>query len=270
MLDFEQDFSGIGGALFDAQQDTAADHQFGEFARRGFRGGEGAHHGALAHHRDFIGDGHDLAQLVRDQDDGLALVAQRFQDAKEMIGLGRGENAGGLIENEDFGAAIQRLEDFDALLLADREILDDGIGIDLEAVIGGEALQLGAGLGEGAAKQHAVLGAEHDVFEHGEIVDQHEMLVHHADAEGERMAAVGDGVGGAVDADLARIGVVEAVEDRHQGRFAGAVFADDAMHRAGPDDQMDVTVGVHRPEMLVDANELDGRGECSGCLQPLH
>jgi hypothetical protein len=32
--------------------------------------------------------------------------------------------------------------------------------------------------------------------------------------------------------DLAGIGLVKAVEDRHQRRFSGAVFADDAVDRA--------------------------------------
>ena len=35
---------------------------------------ERRHHLAAAHHRDAVGDGHDLAQLVGDEDDGLALV----------------------------------------------------------------------------------------------------------------------------------------------------------------------------------------------------
>ena len=189
-------------------------------------------HGALAHHRHFVGDGHDLAQLVGDQDDGLALVTQRAKDAEQVIGLGRGQHPGGLIEDEDLGAAIERLEDFDALLLADRQILDDGVGIDIEAVVGGDALELDAGLGERRREQRGILGTEHDVLDDGEIVDQHEVLVHHADAELEGMAAVGDGVGRAVDADFARVGGVEAIEDRHQGRFAGAVFTNDAVHGA--------------------------------------
>jgi hypothetical protein len=42
----------------------------------------------------------------------------------------------------------------------------------------------------------------------------------------------------AVDQDLARIGLVEAVEDRHQGRFARAVLADDAVDRAAATDRL--------------------------------
>jgi hypothetical protein len=60
-------------------------------------------------------------------------------------------------------------------------------------------------------------------------------------------------VGLPVDADLARVGLVEAVEDRHQGRLAGAVLADDAVDLA-----LDVLVGVNEAEFLVDPLQLNG------------
>jgi hypothetical protein len=47
-------------------------------------------------------------------------------------------------------------------------------------------------------------------------------------------------------------GPVEAVQDRHQRALAGAVFADDAMHRARGHRQVHGAVGVHRAEALVD------------------
>ena len=57
-----------------------------------------------------------------------------------MVGLGRRQHAGRLVEDQDLGAAIERLEDFDALLQADRQFLDDGVGIDLQPVFALEAL----------------------------------------------------------------------------------------------------------------------------------
>ena len=111
-----------------------------------------------------------------------------------------------------------------------------------------------------AVEEAAALGAEHDVLEHGEILDQHEMLVDHADAGGDRRLAVVDGDRPALDADLAGIGLVEAVEDRHQRRLAGAVLADDAVDRARLDLKIDGAVGVDRTEALVDADQLDGEG----------
>src|SRR6185436_16123747 len=61
----------------------------------------------------------------------------------------------------------------------------------------------------------------------------------------------------AVDADLAAIGAVIAVEDVHQGRLAGAVLADDAVDRALGDAERHIPVGMNRTEPLVDADGLD-------------
>ena len=84
------------------------------------------------------------------------------------------------------------------------------------------------------------------------------MLMHHADAVADRLARGADADRLAVDADLAGVGFVEAVEDRHQRRFAGAVLADDAVDDAAFDDEVDVLVGVNRAEALVDADQFDG------------
>ena len=120
---------------------------------------------------------------------------------------------------------------------------NDCIGIDVEAVFVGEALQLLARLAQRRSQQRVVLDAENDVLENREIVDQHEVLVHHADAELQRMAGIGDVLELAVDEDLAAVGGVEAVEDRHQRRLAGAVLPDDAVDGAAPDLEIDVAVG---------------------------
>jgi hypothetical protein len=65
----------------------------------------------------------------------------------------RRQHAGRLVEDQDLGAAIERLQDFDALLQADRQLLDERIGIDLEAVFLLQPLQLGARLGDAAGEQ---------------------------------------------------------------------------------------------------------------------
>ena len=53
--------------------------------------------------------------------------------------------------------------------------------------------------------------------------------------QGDGLGGGADGAGFAVDADLAGIGLVETVEDRHQRRFAGAVLTDDPVDRAALD-----------------------------------
>ena len=106
------------------------------------------------------------------------------EDAEQVIGLVGRQHAGGLVEDQRLGAPEQRLEDFDALLQADGQLADDGVGIDLEFIVAARAASSSArALASAGPMQRAALGAEHDILEHGEGIDQHEVLVHHADAE---------------------------------------------------------------------------------------
>ncbi|MNE14745.1 hypothetical protein D3C80_1076330 [compost metagenome] len=176
-----------------------------------------------------------------------------------MIGLSRRQNAGRLVEDQDFGTTIHGFEDFDALLQANRQFFDHGIRIDFQPVIILQTLQLLARSGPALGQQCAALGAQHDVFEHGEIFDQHEVLMHHADAGADGRLAVTDRDRGTVDPDFACIGLVKTVEDRHQCRFSGTVFPDDAVDGTLGNGQIDILVGVNGTEFLVDAHEFDCR-----------
>src|SRR3546814_1606654 len=69
----------------------------------------------------MIGDRHDLAQLVGDQHHSHALPAQRIEDAEELIRLLRCQHPRRLVENENVGATVERLQNLDALLLARSE-----------------------------------------------------------------------------------------------------------------------------------------------------
>ena len=64
-----------------------------------------------------------------------------------------------------------------------------------------------------------------------------------------------------MDAQFAGIGSEMAVEQAHQGRFAGAVLADDPVHLATPDDQVNPVIRRDFAEMLVNAAEFDGGGQ---------
>jgi len=99
--------------------------------------------------------------------------------------------------------------------------------------------------------------AEHDVVEHGQGLDQHEMLMDHADAGPDRVGRRAYPPELAADPDLAAIRFVEAVQDRHQRRLAGPVLPHDAVDRAALDGEAHVAVGVDGTEALVDVEELD-------------
>ena len=57
--------------------------------------------------------------------------------------------------------------------------------------------------------------------------------------------------------DLACVGVIQAVEDVHESRLAGAVLTEQRMHLASPNIQIDVVVGDDARELLADAAHLE-------------
>ena len=66
----------------------------------------------------------------------------------------------------------------------------------------------------------------------------------------------------AVDEHLASVGVIKTVDDAHQGRLAGAIFANDAVNTAFLNFEADLLVGVHFAEPLVDTPQFDGIAIC--------
>ena len=134
----ERDPPRMGGALVDLQDHLAPDHRVGELRRRGLVGIEGRDHLAAPHHRHAVGQAHDLAQLVGDEDDRLALALEHPEHLEQLVGLGRRQHRGRLVEHQDVRAAHQRFQDLDPLLQADRQFADDGVRIDLEAVFAPE------------------------------------------------------------------------------------------------------------------------------------
>ena len=63
-----------------------------------------------------------------------------------MVGLLRRQHAGRLVQDQDVGAAEERLQDLDPLLHADRQVAATlASSVDLEAVVALERLDLAAG-----------------------------------------------------------------------------------------------------------------------------
>src|SRR5690606_11778684 len=74
-----------------------------------------------------------------------------------------------------------------------------------------------------------------------------------------------------VDEDLALVRAVQPVEGLHQGGLARPVLADDGVHGARADRDVDVVVGHDPREPLGDPAQLDrGRGPLAGRLLLAH
>ena len=87
----------------------------GEIALVRIRRRDIAHHRAGAHDRDPVGHRHDFLQLVGDQQDRLALRFQAPKDLEQLLRLVGRQHTGRLIQDKDFGAAIERLQNLDPL-----------------------------------------------------------------------------------------------------------------------------------------------------------
>ena len=104
------------------------------------------------------------------------------------------------------------------------------------------------------------LGGEHDVLGDGHDRDEHEVLVHHPEPRLDRVLGRSEGDGLPADEDLALVGLVEPVQDVHEGRLARAVLAEERVHLAAREVEADVVVGEHAGELLDDPAHLEDGG----------
>ena len=192
-----------------------------------------------------------------DDHDRLPLRAHAAEYREEFSDLLRREDGRGLIENQQLRVPIQRLQQLDALLLANRQRLDDRAWIDGKFELVGQFADARGRLGQVEREATPRLVAEHDVLRHRHRVHQHEMLMDHADAERDRVGRRLNRVRLPADENLAAVRAIEPVGDAHRGRLPGAVLADNRVHRAGIDLETDAVVGLHAAESLRNVAQLD-------------
>ena len=226
----------------------AAHHARGHLLRGGGGDVAHAHKAAAAQNGAAVGDLLDLLELVRDEDDRLALAAHLADDLKQKLDLLRREDGRRLVENEDLRLAVQHFQDLDALLHRDVQILDLLRRVHLKAELFRELRHFLVGAlhvhgGEDAGDAAARLHAEDDVLRDGVVRHQLEVLVHHADVQ----------LGGVVrreglhflaaDVHLALVRLIHAEQNAHQRGLSGAVFAQQREDLALFDAEADVVVG---------------------------
>jgi hypothetical protein len=71
---------------------------------------------------------------VGDEDDGAPARLQLAHDREQLLALTGGENRCRLVEDQHLGVPDQGLDDLHPLLHADRELFDQGIGVDAQPV----------------------------------------------------------------------------------------------------------------------------------------
>ena len=201
---------------------------------------------------DVVGDLTHLAKLVGDEDDGTSLVAQHAHDGHELVDLLGGEHGGGLVEDEIFRVIGEGLEDLDALLDAHRQVLDDRVGVDVEVIAIRELGDLATGSPHRQHPGRDLLTPQDDVLGNGEDVDEHEVLVHHADTSSHGLPGIGKVLLRPIDEHLPLVGVEQAVEDVHEGRLAGPVLTEQTVDSPRNHVQVDVVIGCEGAESFGD------------------
>ena len=150
---------------------------------------------SLAQDGDPVRHGHDLIELVGDEENGLALFGKLPHGRHQLFDLLGGQDSGGFVENQNLVVPVEHLEDLHPLLHADGDVLHLGIQIHLHPVTFGEVLHLFPGGLSLQKAQLCGLRAQNDIVQHSEYIDQLEMLMDHPDPQRRRII-------GAVDLDL--------------------------------------------------------------------
>ena len=238
----------------------APDHGLRQCFDAGLCNGHFLHHPTTAHHGHLIAQSHHFFQLVGDQNHRRALRAQLPQHVEKLQRFLRRQHGGGLVQNQDARAAVQRFQNLQPLPITHRQIGDQSVQGD--AKTGGlhQRLQPRAHRRCCLVQQPMRLGSEHHVVQRAQGVDQHEMLVHHANAEGNRVVRVVDFRFCAKHRHRAAVRRVKAVEHRHQRALARAVLAHDAVYGAGAYRQVHIGIGRDRAKALADAAHLHRQG----------
>ncbi len=213
--------------------DLASDHQPDDVVAGDVGGGVLADELAVAEHRHLVGDLEQLVHLVGDVDDALALGLQCPDDPEQMLDLALRDRRGRLVHDEDVGIVGDGLGDFDHLAIGDGKVADLRLGIERNVEPLEQRLRPSTHLvmpDEAECIQR--LAADPDVFGDRHEVHQVEFLMDHGDAVLERVERRRQLDLLPLQLEGARIGRVDAGDDLHQRRLAGAVLAHQRMNVA--------------------------------------
>src|SRR5262245_65352170 len=89
--------------------------------------------GAVAHALHFL-------EPVRDVEDRLAFGPQPLQSFEQLVGLLRGQNGSRLVQDDEIRLLQQAADDLNTLPFTDREIADQRVWIERQAVTVGQRL----------------------------------------------------------------------------------------------------------------------------------
>ncbi len=212
-------------------------------------------HPARAQYRRALAQRTDFVELVADVENAASLAAEPAQCREKLFHRLRRQHRRRLVHDQQLRLLQQAAHDLDPLPFAHGHRMHVAAWIERQTVALGN---IANALVEGGVR-FAGFERERDVLAYRQRLEQRKMLEYHADAQRPRPRWTGDRNHFAVPAYGSRVRPDDAVDDLHQGRFAGAVFAQDGVDLSGHDAEVDAVVGNDRRIDLGDALELEPR-----------
>ncbi|MNX85707.1 hypothetical protein D3C86_1175570 [compost metagenome] len=233
VLDRQNDVADRNLFLGEHLGDFPAHHHADDVITRHIGGSVSADIFAVAENRELVGDLEQLVHLMGDVDDADAALPEITNDAEEMLDLALRQRRCRLVHDENVGIVGNRLGDLDHLTACHRKLTNTGFRIEIDT----QPLKQGLG----AAIHFAVineaqpvfrLAADPDVFRNRHVSHQVQFLMDHGDAVLQRIERGIETDRRAFQANFAVVRLVDAGENLHQRRFAGAILAHQRMHGA--------------------------------------
>ena len=166
-----------------------------------------------------------------------------------------GDAGGRFVQDQRFDAQSQQANDLQLLALGNQEVVDELVGVQFKAETRGQLAQARFGLRP--LKREAIGAAVNKILQDGESADIQRVLLQHADAigDGRRRAGIVDSA--IIDQDLASVRRLEAGENLHQGRFSGAILAQNPDNPPMAELDVDVVIRVDGAKTLVDVPQFN-------------
>ena len=179
---------------------------------------------------------------MRNQDRGDALGFQAQQQVEQGRAVAFVQAGRRLVEDQQLDVLAQRLGDLDQLLLAHAQVGDQGVRGLLQADFPQQFARLALRVFPVDDAHAGRFVAEEDILGDRQLGHQRQFLVDDDDADFLAVLDAAEVPRLAQVIDVARIAAmaVDATEHFHQGRFAGAVFADDGVDLAAAYPQVDI------------------------------
>ncbi|RMU40254.1 hypothetical protein ALP30_05106 [Pseudomonas syringae pv. primulae] len=242
---------------------AAPDHLLDQFTHRHLSCGVQRDLSAVAQDQNTVGDPRDFLQTMADVNERHAFGLEAFDLLKQQLGFFTAKGRRGFVENQQACVQGQGFGDLDQLLRGDAQTLDLARSRHIQA----EAFQLFLRL-----RLHVVpvnLAVAHwqppdkDVLGNRQLRQQANLLMDQADTGTQRRTRRGGRVIFAEPAHGAsRLRLHQARDNRREGRFACAVFAEQGEHFARPHIDVDLREHLHRAVGFADVAQAQHRRRC--------